>query len=142
MGLAWQSMFRSPTSRVRGALAIAALAALVACGGWPGPVPIDPSLWDIEIITCGVDPNENLEGMITARGRVVNTGDERSPFYDLAYRVVYTDGHVEERESAGEIIEPMDPEEGDEFWFPLLESDGRTIESCEAWVVDAVENYT
>jgi len=142
MGLAWPSMFQSPTSRVRGVLATAALAALAACGGWPGPVPIDPALWDIEIVTCGVDPNENFAGTLTATGRVTNTGDERSPFYDLAYRVVYADGHVEERDSANQIIEPMDPGDFDEFRFLLLDDDGRTIESCEAWVVDAVENYT
>ena len=136
-------MFQSRSSRLRSTLAAAALVApLTACGGWPGPVPIDPALWDIEIVTCGVDPNENFAGTLTATGRVTNTGDERSPFYDLAYRVVYTDEHVEERESAGEIIEPMDPGEYDEFRFLLTDDDGRSIESCEAWVVDSVLNYS
>lgn len=123
-------------------IAMCALLMLAGCsrgGDWPGPVPIDAAKWDIEIDTCGVRPG--FDSGQLGEGRVVNTTNERSPFYDVRYTVVYTDGHVEEYQGSN-IIEPLDPGEAGDFLFALVDAKGRTVESCDIIVTDAIENYT
>lgn len=115
--------------------------ALAGCsdGDWPGPVPIDPESWEIEIDLCG---HPDGIAIAFAEGRVINTTAERSPFYDIRYTVTYTDGTQVVGEQANEVVAPVDAGEASPFSFSLRESQGRTVSSCELIVTDAVSNYT
>ena len=139
MELLFRSMSRTRTSRiVRWALPLGIL--LSACAGaiWRGPVPIDPERWDIEIDVCGEIEDVPLEWI---EGRVINTTEETSPFYDIRYTLTYDDGSTLER-LANEIVVPVASGGAAEFSFSIPSSDGKMITSCELIVTDAVENYT
>ena len=133
---------RKPSRSVWAALTLASSLLLAGCvfgSTWEGPVPIDPALWEIEVTLCGQE--ERFMSNV-ASGFVINVTDERSPVYDIGYRITFTDGHIEERVD-NLIIPPIDPGEKGEFWFFLLgdEDFPRTVETCEFWVTDAIENH-
>ena len=124
-------------------LGIALMAILGACSlvsnsaEWQGPVPIDPDLWEVEVDVCGPIEDVPLEWI---EGRVINTTDENSPVYDLAFVITYEDGSTLE-EPSNTIVEPAGPREAADFSFAIPSSDGKMITSCEVTVVDSVLNY-
>ncbi len=113
--------------------------ALTACSNsWPGPVPIDEALWDIELDSCGPVETNTIQW---AKGTVTNTADEVSPWYQTASRAEYTDGSVGELD-VGTLIPPLDPGQSYDFLFSLGDSADKEVVSCEVWIVDSVSNYT
>ena len=125
--------------RLAATVVCAVVLLLAGCGErWQGPVPIDESLWDVELFGCDrVDTNT----LLWATGTVTNTGDEESPSYQTASLATYTDGTSGQLNS-GTLIPPLEPGQSYEFDFSLLGSADKEIATCEVWVVDAVNNYS
>lgn len=121
-------------------VALFAVAVLTGCSarGWPGPVPIDEALWEVDVQSCG--PNETTT-IQWADGTVTNTGEEVSAFYQTASRATFTDGSTGERDT-GTLIPPLDPGQSFDFRFFLGNSTGKEVATCEVFVVDSVSNYT
>ena len=140
--LRFQLMSPNPTRRLGPLAALVATLALSGCAAfasqWPGPVPIDPELWEVEIDWC--DHREGFE-FAWLEGRVINPTDEPSPYYDVAYTVTYDDGH-QVYVDGNTSIPPLEPGESGDFLAGILDSEGRTIASCEVIVTDSVSNYT
>jgi len=134
-------MSRNPTRRTL--LWLLALCLLLsACGlfagRWPGPVPIDPELWDIEIDVCGEVEGFDIKWV---EGRIINTTGERSPFYDVAYTVTYSDGTTVSVDGNTSVA-PIPAGESREFSVNLIESRGKDVVTCDVVVTDSVENYS
>jgi len=133
-------MSRNLNSRIRWVLlsAVTLSSCALFVEPWPGPVPIDPELWEIEIDSC--DHREGFDFALL-EGQVINPTDETTPYYDIAYTVTYEDGH-EVYVDGNTSIPPLEPGESGDFLAAILESEGRTIVSCEVIVTDSVSNYT
>ena len=130
----------SPTLRRSLLLAALFVAGLVlsACGGgFPGPVPIDDALWEIDLQACGPADANPLQW---AEGTVTNTGNVESPFYQTANRATFTDGSRGER-NVGTLIPPLEPGQSFDFRFGLANSADKEVVTCEVWIVDSVSNY-
>ena len=113
--------------------------AFAACSNtWPGPVPIDEALWEIDLQLCGSLETNNLQW---AQGTVTNISDETSPFYQTASRAEYTDGTSGQLDT-GELIPPLEPNQSYDFSFVLGNSTDKEVVTCEVWIVDSVSNYT
>jgi len=123
-----------------GAALVIAVAVLTGCSnsGWPGPVPIDEALWEIDLKSCGPIETNPLQW---AEGTVTNTGEEVSAFYQTASRATFTDGSIGERDT-GTLIPPLDPGQTFDFRFGLANSAGKEVATCDVFIVDSVSNYT
>ena len=131
----------SPTLRrnllLTATLVMAGLALSACGGGFPGPVPIDEALWEIDLDGCGPTDTNPLQW---AQGTVTNTSNVESTFYQTASKATFTDGTIGELTS-GTLIPPLEPGQTFDFRFSLANSADKEVVTCEVWIVDSVSNY-